>query len=133
MPAMMSPAARCRHCGQRKRSRSRRGLCRTCHDTPAVRALYPGRDTGRGRPCPARGNKSPNAKGLAPRLPCEPTDAEPGTEEKIRVLAERLRLRQQLWHPLDAKLPAGRSAIRAGVERRVTGSPDDDSDDDSGV
>jgi hypothetical protein len=29
----------------------------------------------------------------------------PGTPEKVAVLRERARLRQALWHPLDAALP----------------------------
>ena len=35
---------------------------------------------------------------------CQPTAALPGTEEKVRVLEERARLGQALWHPLDAKI-----------------------------
>ncbi len=31
----------------------------------------------------------------------EPTDALPGTPEKVAVLEERARRGQQLWHPLD--------------------------------
>lgn len=38
-------------------------------------------------------------------LPDAPTDALPGSPEKVRVLAERFRLGVSLWHPLDAKLP----------------------------
>lgn len=34
-------------------------------------------------------------------IPPEPTDAKPGSEEKIRVLCERASLGQVLWHPLD--------------------------------
>jgi hypothetical protein len=33
----------------------------------------------------------------------EPTAALPGTPEKVRVLEERARRRQQLFHPDDAK------------------------------
>ena len=35
--------------------------------------------------------------------PVEPTAARPGTDEKIRVLAERYARREQLFHPRDAK------------------------------
>jgi hypothetical protein len=35
-----------------------------------------------------------------------PTNALPGSEEKIRILAERFRSGVSLWHPLDGKLPA---------------------------
>jgi hypothetical protein len=34
-------------------------------------------------------------------LPKEPTDALPGTEQKIRVMVERAARREQLFHPLD--------------------------------
>jgi hypothetical protein len=34
-------------------------------------------------------------------LPGEPTDAAPGSEEKIRVLTERASRREELFHPLD--------------------------------
>jgi hypothetical protein len=40
------------------------------------------------------------------RLPPVPTDALPGSDEKVRVLTERARLGVALWHPLDARLPA---------------------------
>ena len=33
--------------------------------------------------------------------PCEPTDALPGSAEKIAVLRMRLELGQSLWHPED--------------------------------
>lgn len=38
---------------------------------------------------------------LAP-LPALPTTAAPGTEEKIRIMAERYARREQLTHPYDA-------------------------------
>lgn len=34
-------------------------------------------------------------------VPVRPTGALPGTEEKLSVLAERLRLGLPLWHPAD--------------------------------
>jgi hypothetical protein len=43
------------------------------------------------------------------RLPFAPTDALPGSEEKVHVLARRARLHQPLWHPLDATLTGARS------------------------
>ena len=46
------------------------------------------------------------AAGFCLRLPPMPTDALPGSEEKVRVLTERARLGVSLWHPLDARLPA---------------------------
>lgn len=38
-------------------------------------------------------------------LPPYPTDAMPGSEEKINVLKERARRGWNLHHPLDKKLP----------------------------
>jgi hypothetical protein len=43
-------------------------------------------------------------------LPGEPTEAAPGSEEKIRVLTERASRREQLFHPLDGlKNPSKKS------------------------
>ena len=39
-------------------------------------------------------------------LPPSPTNALPGSPEKVRVLAERVRLGVALWHPLDARSPS---------------------------
>lgn len=38
-------------------------------------------------------------------LPDTPTNALPGSPEKVRILAERVRSGVSLWHPLDARLP----------------------------
>jgi hypothetical protein len=37
-------------------------------------------------------------------LPLAPTQAVPGSPEKVAVLEHRARLRQALWHPADAPL-----------------------------
>jgi len=39
-------------------------------------------------------------------LPPAPTNALPGSPEKVRILAERARLGVSLWHQLDATLTA---------------------------
>jgi hypothetical protein len=36
-------------------------------------------------------------------LPTAPTRALPGSPEKVAILEQRARLRQSLWHPLDAR------------------------------
>jgi hypothetical protein len=41
-------------------------------------------------------------------LPKEPTDAPPGSEQKIRVMIERAARREQLFHPLDGMSRRGR-------------------------
>jgi hypothetical protein len=38
------------------------------------------------------------------RLPPKPTNALPGSPEKVAILEERARLGVSLWHPLDAPM-----------------------------
>jgi hypothetical protein len=42
----------------------------------------------------------------------EPTDAPPGSDAKIEVMAERVRLRVAVFHPEDAPLPLAALAVR---------------------
>jgi hypothetical protein len=72
---------RCTHCERRPAS-SYLGLCRGCHRYSGVRARLIA--------------ASPGA-----RLP-EPTNAAPGSEEKILILQARVSAHQDLHHPLDA-------------------------------
>jgi hypothetical protein len=52
-----------------------------------------------------------------PRRPTfAPTDALPGSPEKIRVLAERVRLHLPLWHPLDARFSGDPAASGAPAD-----------------
>jgi len=83
----------CQHCQQAPISRPRK-LCWVCYYTPGVRDLYPSTSKfGR------RGVA--NFNGRSP-LPTFPTNARPGSPEKVAVLEERARLKQSLWHPDDA-------------------------------
>ncbi len=50
-----------------------------------------------------------------PPLPASPTDALPGSKEKIRILAERARNGVSLWHPLDPRL----DRVRPGRPSRI--------------
>jgi hypothetical protein len=83
----------CRHCKLGKVSRPRR-LCWNCYYKPAIRGLYaPDAKFGR------RGASN----GLFRAKPAlRPTDAPPGSPEKVLVLASRAALGQELWHPDDA-------------------------------
>jgi hypothetical protein len=73
-----------------------RGLCWSCYYTPGVREQFPstskfgrrGVDDFYGWPVP----------------PPEPTNAAPGSAEKVAVLERRARLGVSLWHPKDALL-----------------------------
>jgi hypothetical protein len=77
----------CRHCKQECRRLRARGLCCDCFYQPEIRQQYPLLAT-----LAERGGAMP-----------EPTDALPGTPEKVAVLEERARRRQALFHPLDAR------------------------------
>jgi hypothetical protein len=37
-----------------------------------------------------------------PSMASEPTDAQPGSAEKVEVLARRAMAGESLWHPMDA-------------------------------
>jgi hypothetical protein len=85
----------CRHC-QKVRSNRPRGLCWSCYYRPGVRDQYPSTSK-----YARRGVSDFNGKTA---LAAEPTDALPGTPEKVAVLMERARLGLSLWHPRDATL-----------------------------
>jgi hypothetical protein len=84
---------KCRHCGRAPRSRPR-GLCWNCFYAPGVRDLYPITSKFARRGILDINGKRP--------LPTCPTRAMPGSTEKILVLEERARMKQNLWHPEDA-------------------------------
>jgi hypothetical protein len=75
----------CVHCKFSAPNRPR-GTCWHCYYLPGVKELYPSTSKYARR---GVGN-------ISPLLPCEPTDALPGSPEKIAVLAERVRLGQQM-------------------------------------
>lgn len=94
----------CRHC-QRVPSNRPRGLCWTCYYTPGVREQYPSTSRYARRGLDDFSGPSPE--------PVLPTAAPPGSEEKVRVLMERARRGQSLWHPADA--PMDLESRRLGV------------------
>jgi hypothetical protein len=85
----------CRHCQKVKPNRPR-GLCWSCYYSPCVRDQFPSTSK-----FARRGVGNFNGRG---KLPPVPTDALPGTPEKVDIMAERARLGVSLWHPLDAPL-----------------------------
>src|SRR5438874_1522881 len=84
----------CRHCNK-VRSNRPRGLCWSCYYSPGVREQYPSTSK-----FARRGVKDFNGRTKLG----EPTDALPGSEEKIRILMERARLGLSLFHPQDATI-----------------------------
>ena len=95
----------CRHCGRSPVNRPR-GLCWSCYYAPGVRERYPSTSKFARR---GIGNFNGRAE-----PPAEPTDALPGTPEKVAVLERRARLRQSLWHPDDAPNRPARRLSLAG-------------------
>lgn len=90
---LKADTAVCRNCGRAKVNRPR-GLCWSCYYTPGVKDKFPSTSKYARR---GVGNFNGNAP-----LPPIPTTAAPGTAEKLDVLAMRAKLKQALWHPLDA-------------------------------
>ena len=86
----------CRHCKIRQVSRAK-GLCFRCSTDAAIRGLYPsGNKYTRGPDEMDREDYEPS--------PCpEPTDALPGTSDKVAVLRERMAARVSLWHEDDPR------------------------------
>ncbi|MGL4553123.1 MAG: hypothetical protein ACRC33_18310 [Gemmataceae bacterium] len=97
----------CRHC-QKVKSNRPRGLCWSCYYRPGVRDQYPSTSK-----FARRGVSDFTGRSA---LAAEPTDALPGTPEKVAILEERARLGLSLWHPLDATLErAARKQQREAV------------------
>lgn len=89
----------CQHCNSMRANRPR-GLCWTCYYAPGRRDLYPSTSKyGRRGVC-----EEDFHGGL--QSPPLPTDAVPGTEDKIRVLEQRAAMLCSLWHEDDATLRA---------------------------
>ena len=93
----------CRHCHEGPVSRPR-GLCWRCFYTPGVREFYPTASK-------LGGTGLADFYGRAPP-PAFPTQALPGTPEKIALLGERARLQQSLWHPDDATFGEPKAALQ---------------------
>lgn len=94
------PAPICCHCGEKVASRPR-GLCRRCWTDPDIRSAY-GRIDGRAIPKPSEASKVRRFK-----KPKHPTNALPGSAEKIRIMAERVANGELANHPDDRKLGPG--------------------------
>jgi hypothetical protein len=101
-------AKKCLHCGRSKVNRPR-GLCWTCYYTDGVRENYS---------CdPVFGRRGVSNGHIEPRLAPSGTEAIPGTEAKIQVMAERAAVGLSIFHPDDRyhtlaalawKVPIGR-------------------------
>lgn len=92
-PVALKPGDKaCQHCKARKVNRPR-GLCWRCYYTPGVRELY--------GPTSKHGERGLSCKRL--KKAKTPTRFPPGSDEKIAVMAERLRRGEKIFHPKDKK------------------------------
>lgn len=90
-----------------------RGLCWSCYYRPGVRDLYPSTSK-----YARRGVE--DFYGPAP-LPARPTAATAGSDEKIRVLAERAKAKLSLWHPADELRIANKETAHGSAALRRAG------------
>ena len=87
----------CRHCKKLRAIKSRK-LCSDCWLNAVIRNLYP---------VWGKHKTQPDQDWNGPALPPEPTRTEPGTLARQEVYAERVRSRQALHHPGDARRDEG--------------------------
>ncbi len=93
----------CRHCQQRQVVRPR-GLCFNCYYAPGVRDLYP--STSKFARRGYGGNVNSDAK------PITPTQAVPGSPEKIAAMQERAKMNVSVFHVHDE--PMDRESRKLG-------------------
>lgn len=97
----------CRHCHRKEVIRPR-GLCWTCYYTPGLKDHYPSTSMF------ARRGVGIDGRG---QIPAEPTDAPPGSEDKIRVMEERAARGESLFHPDDRQSQTKAKQIKANLTR----------------
>ncbi len=95
----------CQHCRCGRATRSR-GLCWSCYYTAGVRDLYPITSK--------FGRRGSGTCNRVVRPATCPTNALPGSLEKILVLSQRAELKQELWHPDDATWAGPRMLAQVG-------------------
>lgn len=102
-----SPVCRCCQDPTRRVNRPR-GMCWGCYCSDR-RSQCPSIS-------PYAGTQEITDRNGTQTLPAEPTDAQPGTPEKIAVLAARAMRGEQLFHPDDVNCLAQRRAGRNGTQ-----------------
>lgn len=89
----------CQHCNSSPVTRPR-GLCWSCYYTPTIKDAY-----GCGSGNKATSRYASRGVGLSyTGEPTEPTDTDPGSEERIAILSSRAEKGLNLFHPNDAKI-----------------------------
>ena len=124
---LLEELGRCQECGHNPMG-DHPPLCNACYEIPAVRNKYDRKAPGVAQEAPDafRAAKASMARGGA-------TTAQPGTPEKILVLANRYTLRQALFHPGDpivvrdpASLPLILRPLAMRLETRMASNKRDD-------
>ena len=105
----------CRHCRKTRANRPR-GLCWSCYYAPGVKDRYPSTSK-----YAKRGVG--NITGVQP-LPAKPTEAVPGSAEKVAVLEARAAAGESLWHPQDADWSEAGRQVEAGRKSSEEEEPD---------
>lgn len=83
---------RCNHCHKRRYIQAR-GICGTCYRTEGIKELYPAKGNG--------GSYVPSNNNDAGTIPPQPTDAPPGSLEKVLIMMDRVANGQLPNHPED--------------------------------
>jgi hypothetical protein len=84
---------KCRHCGQNEATRPK-GLCWGCYYDPTVKALYPTTSKYANQGIWAGVNRESSP-------PLRPTDALPGSGEKVDEMVARVARGESAFHPQD--------------------------------
>jgi hypothetical protein len=92
-------AVPCRHCNQSRQVYGR-GLCRWCWSKADVKVLYDKMPGGRSS------HTLFKHQYRDPPLDDQPTEALPGTPEKLAVMHDRARRGKQIFHPGDPVIQA---------------------------
>ena len=84
----------CRHCHRTIGLPKPKGLCGRCYYEPAINCQYDFLTPSRGK------NASLNTN-ARPKPARKPTFAQPGSEQKIEVMTERVDAGEEVFHPGD--------------------------------
>ena len=116
-------AVACRHCERVLVIYSRR-LCRFCWADPEVKSFYP-LETGMNNQYSPGRKAVPDYNRSHDPLPEEPTEAWPGSPEKVAVMEERAMSGVSLFHPEDPTV----RVLTLDVFASMWDDPDEDYDD----
>lgn len=85
----------CKHCGKVGLTRSR-GLCYACYQNYEIRKQY-----GSYTKVPFGSEFNLDSRSRPLPLPDQPTEAVPGSEQKVAIMEQRLQSGRSIFHPHD--------------------------------